>query len=136
MNEENPAMIAARASWDAVQRKAKEDWLALMADDIVFQDPIGVSPLDSTGKGHVGKEAVSAFWDERMVPATISIEVHRSFTAGMESAHLMTLTTLLPNGVRSIVTGIFTYRVNDRGELVALRGYWEMPDMKFEQDEG
>ncbi len=51
MNEESPAMVAARASWSAVQRKAKEEWLALMADDVVFQDPIGVSPLDSTGKG-------------------------------------------------------------------------------------
>ncbi len=135
MNEESPAMVAARASWSAVQRKAKEEWLGLMADDVVFQDPIGVSPLDSTGKGHVGKQAVSDFWDKTMAPATISIEVHRSFTAGAESAHLMTLTTVLPGGTRSIVTGIFTYRVNDDGKLAALRGYWDMADMKFEQSE-
>ena len=132
MNEENPAMIAARASWSAVQRKAKDDWLAIMADDVLFQDPIGVSPLDSTGKGRVGKQAVSDFWDKTMAPSTISIEVHRSFSAGLESAHLMTLTTELPGGVKSIVTGIFTYRVNDDGKLAELRGYWDMADMKFE----
>ena len=135
MNEESLAMIAARASWSAVQRKAKEEWLAIMADDVVFQDPIGVSPLDSTGKGHVGKQAVSAFWDKIMAPSTISIEVHRSFTAGMECAHLMTLSTELPGGAKSIVTGIFTYRVNDDGKLAALRGYWDMADMNFEQPE-
>lgn len=135
MNEENPAMIAARASWSAVQRKAKQDWLAIMADDVVFQDPIGVSPLDSSGKGHIGKQAVSAFWDKTMAPTEISIEVHRSFCAGLESAHLMTLTTVLPGGARSIVTGIFTYRVNPDGKLAALRGYWEMADMKFETPE-
>ncbi len=132
MNEENPAMIAARASWSAVQRKAKDDWLAIMADDVLFQDPIGVSPLDSTGKGHVGKQAVSDFWDKTMAPSAISIEVHRSFAAGLESAHLMTLTTELPGGVKSTVTGIFTYRVNEDGKLAELRGYWDMADMKFE----
>ena len=132
MNEENPAMVAVRASWSAVQRKAKDDWLAIMADDVLFQDPIGVSPLDSTGKGRVGKQAVSDFWDKTMAPSVISIEVHRSFTAGLESAHLMTLTTELPGGVKSTVTGIFTYRVNEDGKLAELRGYWDMEDMKFE----
>jgi ketosteroid isomerase-like protein len=135
MTDDNPAMIAARASWSAVQRKAKDEWLDLMTEDVLFQDPIGVSPLDATGKGHVGKQAVSAFWDKTMAPATISIEVHRSFTAGQESAHLMTLTTDLPGGTRSIVTGIFTYLVDDEGKLAALRGYWDMADMKFEQSE-
>ena len=135
MNEENLAMVAARASWSAVQRKDKEGWLALMTDDVLFHDPIGVSPLDATGKGHVGKQAVSAFWDKTMAPATIAIEVHRSFTAGLEAAHLMTLTTELPGDVRSIVTGIFTYRVNEDGKLAALRGYWDMDDMSFEQPE-
>ena len=71
-----------------------------------------------------------------MAHATISIEVHRSFTAGQESAHLMTLTTDLPGGTRSIVTGIFTYLVNDEGKLAALRGYWDMSDMRFEKSEG
>jgi hypothetical protein len=29
-----------------------------------------------------------------------------------------------------VVTGIFTYRVNESGKLVALRGYWQMSEMK------
>ena len=63
MNEAHPAMVAARGSWSAVQRKAKEEWLDLMADDVVIEDPIGASPLEPTGKGHCGKEAVSAFFE-------------------------------------------------------------------------
>jgi steroid delta-isomerase len=133
MNEEHPAMIAARASWDAVRRKDKEAWLALMADDIVFEDPIGVSPLDPVGKGHSGKEAVRAFFDANMAPNTIEIDVAESFAAGLESAHRMTLTTTLPNGIKTIVNGIFTYRVNDGGKLVSLRGYWQMADTQVVQ---
>jgi steroid delta-isomerase len=123
-------MIAARASWSAVQRKEREEWLALMADDVCIEDPIGVSPLDPVGKGHCGKQAVRAFWERSIGPNQIRIEVARSFCAGLESAHLMTLTTTFPNGGSAVVTGIFTYRVNEAGKLAALRGYWQMSDMK------
>jgi steroid delta-isomerase len=132
MSEENPAMVAARNSWSAVHRKAKGDWLELMADDIVIEDPIGVSALDPVGKGHCGKEAVSAFWDQNIAPSTIKIEPSRSFAAGMESAHLMKLTNSFPNGTRMIVNGIFTYRVNEAGKLVSLRGFWGFSDTTVE----
>jgi hypothetical protein len=101
-----------------------------MAEDVCIEDPIGVSPLDPIGKGHCGKAAVRAFWDRSIAPARIRIEVARSFCAGMESAHLMTLTTAFPNGASAVVTGIFTYRVNEAGKLAALRGYWRMSDLK------
>jgi len=129
----HPALRAARASWDAVQRKAKQDWLDLMADEIVFEDPIGVSALDPTGKGHRGKAAVSAFWDRTMANSIIRIEPHESFAAGNESAHVMTLRTTLPGGTVTIVHGIFTYRVDDAGKLTNLRGYWQMDQMKVEK---
>jgi len=131
MSEEHPAMIAARGSWSAVARKAREEWLALMAEDVCIEDPIGVSPLDPIGKGHCGKQAVRAFWERTIAPNQIRIEVARSFCAGQESAHLMTLTTSFPNGACAVVTGIFSYRVNDAGKLVALRGTWQMSDMKL-----
>ncbi len=133
MSDEHPAMIAARASWSAVRRKVKQDWLDVMADDVVIEDPIGVSPLDPTGKGQVGKRAVSAFWDQNIEKSTIEIEPHESYAAGSESAHLMTLTTALPGGVKTTVRGIFTYRVNDAGKLVSLRGYWQLDQMVVEK---
>lgn len=132
MADDNPAMIAARNSWSAVQRKAKEDWLALMADEVVIEDPIGVSPLDPVGKGHCGLDAVRAFWDKNIAPSSVAIETHSSFSAGLESAHIMTLTTTFPNGGKMVVNGIFTYRVNEAGKLVSLRGYWELADAVVE----
>jgi steroid delta-isomerase len=133
MSEEHPAMVAARGSWSAVHRKAKEEWLELMADEICIEDPIGVSPLDPTGKGHSGKQAVRAFWDRNIAPNRVRIEPSHSYAAGQESAHLMKLTTTFPNGASMVVEGIFTYRVNEAGKLVSLRGYWQLADAKLIQ---
>ena len=132
MNEKNPALIAARNSWRCVQGGLKEEWLALMADDIVIEDPIGVSPLDRKGLGHQGKEAVSRFWDRNIGPNTLHIETHASYTGGTcEAAHVMTLTTTFPTGQRASIKGIFTYKTDDAGKITALRGYWEMTDIQL-----
>ena len=121
MSQDHPAMVAARASWSAVQRKQKDEWLALMADDICIEDPIGVSPLDPIGKGHCGKPAVRAFWDRTIAPNSIRIETFQSYAAGQESAHRMKLTSTFPNGGSLEVEGIFSYRVNDAAGLTDQR---------------
>jgi len=131
MTETHPAMVAARNSWRCVQSKLKDEWLALMADDVVIEDPIGRSPLDPDGRGHRGKEAARRFWDRNIGPSSIRIETHESFTCGAESAHVLTLTTTLPTGRSMQVHGIFTYRVDDAGRLVSLRGFWEMSDLRM-----
>ena len=95
-----------------------------MAPDIHIEDPIGVGPTNPDGKGFRGLEAVTQFWDRTIATSSIRIETHESFAAGLESAHVLTLTTSFPNGVKIGVHGIFTYRVNEAGKLVHLRGYW------------
>ena len=134
MNEDNPAMIAARNSWRCVQSKDREGWLALMADDVCIEDPIGEAPTNPTGNGVRGKEAVGEFYDTNIGPNQLTVETHESRTAGNESAHVLTLRTRFPNGMTAIVRGLFTYLVNDAGKLTNLRGYWEMDDMRFEQE--
>jgi steroid delta-isomerase len=137
VDEKNPALRASRESWRCVQGGLKDEWLGLMADDVVVEDPIGVSMLDPDGLGHRGKAAVSAFWDKNIGPNRIEVEVHESFTAGSEVAHLMTLRTTMPSaGQRAVVRGVFTYRVNDGGLIVALRGFWDMSDLRMEPVEG
>lgn len=131
MNESNPALQASRRSWHCVQNHLKEEWLALMAEDVVIEDPIGVSPLDPSGKGHQGLEAAATFWDKNIAPNSIKIDVHESYTGGDEVAHLMTLTTTFPHGGSAEVKGIFTYALNDAGKITALRGYWEMSEIKL-----
>lgn len=133
MSDIHPALAAAQNSWQAVQNHDKQAWLDLMADDVCIEDPIGVALTNPTGKGARGKAEVSEFYDKHIAPATLQIETHESRVAGNESAHVMTLTTTLPNGVKSIVRGLFTYHLNDEGKLTNLRGYWTMDDMRFEQ---
>jgi hypothetical protein len=41
-----------------------------------------------------------------------------------------TVNTVLPNGAIMIVNGVFTYRVDAHGKVLALRAYWEMARMK------
>ena len=133
--EDHPAMIAARSSWRAVMANDKAGWLDLMADDMVMEDPIGVAPTNPDGKGLQGKAAVSEFWDASMAKTDIHIVEHESFAAGLESAHRMTLTTSFENGMSMIVNGVFTYRVDDRGKLTNLRGYWALDECDIRQPE-
>lgn len=129
----HPALIAAQNSWRCVQAHDREGWLDLMAEDVCIEDPIGIAPTNPDGKGLRGKAAVAQFYDTHVAPSTIQIETHESFVAEKESAHVMTLTTTLANGVKTRVKGIFTYRINDGGKLTNLRGYWTLGAMQFEQ---
>ena len=131
--DSNPAMIAARNSWRCVQAKDKEGWLALMADTIVMEDPIGIAPTNPDGKGLQGVQAVSEFWDDSMSKMDIRIETHESFAAANESAHRMTLRTTFENGAGMVVNGIFTYRVDELGKLTNLRGYWALDETEILQ---
>ena len=133
MDETHPALLAAQASWRAVQSNDKTAWLEIMADEICVEDPIGVAPTNPSGDGIRGKAELSEFWDKNIGPNNITIETHESRTAGMESAHLLTLSMHFDNGVTSRVRGFFTYTINDAHKLTNLRGYWDMADMAFEQ---
>jgi steroid delta-isomerase len=122
----HPARDAALRSYDAVCRKAKDEWLALFTEDGWIEDPVGPSLFDKEGKGHHGPEGRSAFWDltianvERFV-----FEITDSFAAGNECANTGTIHTLLANGYQVDTEGVFIYRVDDEGKLVSLRAIWE-----------
>jgi len=129
---EHPARRAALLSREYVQTHNREGWLGLYAEDAIIEDPIGVSMIDPVGEGHRGRAAREAFWDNFIAPSTISIEIHHSYAAGNECANRITITTEIPAGegkkLVQLVTGIFTYHVNEQGELLSLRGYWETDD--------
>ena len=130
MADEHPARAAAQRSMDCVHAKKREDWLANFAEDACIEDPIGQSPLDPSGQGHRGSQAIAAFWDRVIAPNRVMFNVARSYACGNECANVGTITTLLPNGATGIVDGVFTYRVNDAGKLVSLRAHWELGNMK------
>ncbi|KBG76781.1 steroid delta-isomerase [Mycobacterium tuberculosis MAL010105] len=71
---QSPALIASQSSWRCVQAHDREGWLALMADDVVIEDPIGKSVTNPDGSGIKGKEAVGAFFDTHI--AANSVDGH------------------------------------------------------------
>jgi len=122
----HPARTASRRSMDAVTRRAKEEWLALFAEDAVIEDPVGRSMFDETGDGHRGPAAIAAFWDKTIgITERMEFDIRDSFAAGNEVANVGTITAFLPGGSVVDTEGVFVYRVNDDGLVVSLRAFWE-----------
>ena len=115
-----------------VEAGDREGWLDLFAPDALVEDPIGVSMFDPTGEGHRGRDAIGAFFDTAIAPNQVRFAIERSHVAGDEVANVGTITTTLPDGNRVLVDGVFTYRVDADGRLVALRAYWSEADLRFE----
>ena len=57
-------------------------------------------------------------------------DVRESYAGGAEVANVGSITTVLPNGAAMVVNGVFTYRVDAAGKLVALRAFWEPTRIK------
>lgn len=123
---EHPVHAAGRRSREAAQAKRKEDWLSLFAEDAVVEDPVGPSAFDPEGKGHRGRDAISAFWDMTIANTdTIEFVFQDTFHCGDEEANVGAIITTM-GGYQVTTEGVFTYKVNDEGKIVALRAFWEM----------
>jgi ketosteroid isomerase-like protein len=127
----HPARDAARASMRAVEAGDRAGWLALFAPDAFVEDPIGPSMFDPDGRGHRGADAIAAFYDNVISSGRVQFEIRESYAGGNECANVGTITTTLPDGSRAIVEGVYTYRVDDAGQITALRAYWEPERMTF-----
>jgi ketosteroid isomerase-like protein len=130
MSNEHPARAAAARSMEAVHRKDKQAWLDNFAEDALVEDPVGPSPLDPAGRGHRGKAAIAAFWDRLIGPNRVLFDIRESHAGGAEVANVGTVTTVMPGGAAMVVNGVFTYRVDAAGKVVALRAFWELPRTK------
>src|SRR5690606_11537733 len=129
--EPHPARDASLASMEAVEAGDREGWLALFAPDAVVEDPIGRSPLDPTGEGHRGIDAIAAFYDSTIAPNQVRFRIERSHAAGDEVANVGTITTTMPDGTVVHTDLVGTYRVDAEGRLVSLRAYWEIDKLRF-----
>jgi steroid Delta-isomerase len=127
----HPARDASLRSMEAVEAGDRARWLSLFAADAVVEDPIGVSPLDPSGAGHRGTDAIAAFYDSVIGPNEVRFRIEQSWAAGHEVANVGTITTTMPDGTVVHTDGVFTYRVDEAGQVVALRAYWEMDRLRF-----
>src|ERR1044072_6065425 len=120
-----PVHVAGKRSRAAAIAHDKEAWLANFADDAVVEDPIGPSHFDPEGKGHRGKDAISKFYDMGIAPRDLTFNFVETYQCGNEEANVGHI-VIRAAGYEVIAEGIFTYRVNDEGQIVALRADWEL----------
>ena len=132
-----PAMAASQASWRCVQSHDREGWLALMAPDVVIEDPIGQSFTNPDGLGVRGKEAVAAFYDSNISVNNLTVTCEETFQSSSpnEVAHILVLRSEFEGGMTSTVRGVFCYRVDDAGLITNMRGYWNLEGMAFGQSD-
>jgi hypothetical protein len=117
--------LAGKRSREAAVARDKEAWLANFADDAIVEDPIGPSHFYPEGKGHRGKEAISKFYDMAIAPSELTFNFDKTYECGNEEANIGHI-VIRARGYEVIAEGVFTYRVNDEGMIVALRAYWEV----------
>ncbi|MCV7282531.1 nuclear transport factor 2 family protein [Mycolicibacterium flavescens] len=103
----------------------KQAWLDNFADDAVVEDPVGPSHFDPEGRGHRGKEAIAAFYDTAIAPSELRFEFDRTYQCGNEEANVGRI-VIHSAGYEVTAEGVFTYRVNGDGKLIALRAFWEL----------
>lgn len=122
----NLAHEAGRRSREAVGARDKETWLAVFADDAIVEDPIGPSHFDPEGNGHRGKEAISRFWDLAIAPTDkIEFFFDDTYQCGNEEANVGHI-LITAAGYQVTAKGVFTYKADDEGKMLALRAYWEL----------
>jgi steroid delta-isomerase len=124
---DHPARRASQRSYDAVARKAKDEWLALFADDATLEDPVGPSFFDPEGRGHRGKEGIAAFWDLAIAPvAEFRFTIRDSFANGNACANIGTFSTRMEDGTLADTDLIAVYRLDEEGRIASMCAHWEV----------
>jgi ketosteroid isomerase-like protein len=105
--------------WNAMD---KEKWLALFADDVVYEDPPGT--VASRGRQVMSEHAWDgSFTDEKrwiLEPVLV-------IACGSEAqVHMRNHGTVA--GVPAWVDSIELWKVNDDGLVASVRAFWEIPE--------
>jgi steroid Delta-isomerase len=129
-NSSHPAQRAAAHSARYASERHKAAWLELYADDAVIEDPVGVSPLDPSGRGHRGRAALERFWDMVIGPGNMKYQIRESYPCADECANVWTLTNTLPGGAEVTVDLVSIYKVNPQGKLLSMRAYWSYAEVE------
>ena len=119
-----PAQHAGLSSFRLMSTGKKEEWIALFAEDCLFEDPVGVSPLDPAGKGH-RKSGLAAFWEKSIGLGKMTVECRKAKPRGKECAFLVDSKNEVAGYPPLEVEAIVIYRVNDAGKIISVRAFWE-----------
>lgn len=130
----NAAQAASFNSIKNVKAKNKTGWLDLFDDNAIVEDPVGESPLDTTGNGHQGKDAIAAFWDIAIAIGEIEFELIQTHPCGNECANVAHLTKKLSDEIAIETDLVIVYRVNDAGKIISLRAFWDYAIVQAQLD--
>jgi hypothetical protein len=134
VSEEHPARRAGLLSQKYVAEGNRDAWLDLFDDDAVIQDPVGVSPLDSSGEGQLGKAGIAAFYDKCIAPGKVSFDYPRSYACADECAFIGTVYNQFGEAPERGSEGVFVYKVNAEGKILSLRAFWEWERPQLSDD--
>ncbi|WP_339676764.1 nuclear transport factor 2 family protein [uncultured Zhongshania sp.] len=119
------ALAASRLSGQYVEQGNKAAWLDLFAEDACVQDPVGKSPLDPSGLGHIGKAAIADFWDMVIAAGDIEFTIVSSHPAGDECANVVRMVNNLPGDIKMELDMVVVYTANGDGKITSLKAYWD-----------
>jgi len=120
-----PARLASIESMQRAMAGDAEGWLDLFAENAVLQDPYGVSPMDPTGEGRIGKEEIGKFCEVFIKPDTIRFEIRQTVTSGHACVNIGTIFAKRPGGSIGWNEVVNVYEVDDAGKISLLRAYWD-----------
>jgi hypothetical protein len=121
--ETQPAALAVRAM-RAVEGKQREAWLAAFSADARLEDPVGHVPARRGG------DEIAGFWDTTIAPLEqVRFEVRRAHEAPHEALMLVDVTVRAPGGVSAGYDAALHYAFDEHGAIVALRAFWDLPEV-------
>jgi steroid Delta-isomerase len=116
-----------KAYVESFNRKDRDQFLGLFADDVQQIDPVG-SPAN------VGKDALAAFWDTLYSSwSTVDFAIRDLFVTGDEAALVFHITQSAP-GAGADVDGVDVFQVNDVGKIRLIKGYSDADHIKLRDD--
>ena len=129
-NKTHLAVEANKKSIKYAMEGNKEAWLALYTEDAVVCDPVGISPMDPSGEGHHGKQAIAAFWDAVIGKANLEITVNKRWTSGEYCCCVAQVAkNAVDDGNFTECDMLATYHVNEEGLITSMKAHWSFDDM-------
>ncbi len=127
-DDDHPARRASQRSYSAVARKDLAEWLTVYSDQAVLEDPVGPSMFDPEGKGHHGHAGISAFWEKAIAPIDrfeFTITESLANPGSGTCANMGSIRTSFPDGSYTVTDLIMVYVVDDDGQVLSMKAFWE-----------
>ena len=105
-------------------QRDKQAFLSIFAESAEQIDPVGTPPRK-------GKQAIETFWDSIFgICESVEFQIRDLFISGNEAALVFHILQHFRGSGGAVVDGIDVFRVDDNGQIVAIRGYSDQNHVK------